>query len=50
MLLPKTATRGAKTQELLDAQVESLRDEQESKGKEEGTPRGILSPLLASDF
>jgi hypothetical protein len=30
-----------KTQELLGAQVESHRDEQESKREGEGTPRGI---------
>jgi len=41
MLPPKTATHRAKTQELLVVQVESHRDEQESKGKEKGTPRGI---------
>jgi len=38
VLLPRWQPTKFVTQELLDAQVESLRDEQESKGE---TPRGI---------
>jgi hypothetical protein len=46
VLPPKTATRKAKTQELLVAQVESREGEQESKGKEKGTPRGICLRVI----